>query len=446
MSGKTSGLGRLLAIASVAAMATTVAACSKTAEFVAAPDRGLLPPVVNPLTKTNEQLRALSPPTQPIAVAVYNYEDQTGQFEKGAGFQTISKAVTQGGASVLIKALQDAGLGRWFTVIERENLNNLLQERKIIADMRKIYLNETVVNRQALPPLLFAGILLDGGIVGFDTNSMTGGLGARLLGIGGSAEYREDTVTVYLRGISTKTGEVLLSTVAHKKILSYGIQGGAFKFIEFDELLEAEAGVTKNEPKQLAVQQAVEKVLLSFIAEGAARNLWQFEDKQDQADLIRDYGLIDVASLHLPPELVQLATGPQEAAEAAAAAAAGRDATGSAALDLPAPAPVVETPPRATAAVAETGRGQTGTGEARAPDPRGGAAPAPIPAETSPSDAPTGDAAAAPSPPLEAETSETDVAAVPMGFSGVGALRASWWSDIVETTAAEGQQSDAAVD
>src|SRR3546814_122363 len=134
-------------------------------------------------------------------------------FKPTEGVQTLSRAVTQGATSILVKALQEAGNHGWFTVIERERLDNLLRERAVIREMRAAYLGEKTLNRQALPPLLFAGILLEGGIIGYDSNTKSGGLGARFLGIGGSTQYREDTVTVYLRAVSVKTGEVL-STIS----------------------------------------------------------------------------------------------------------------------------------------------------------------------------------------------------------------------------------------
>lgn len=137
----------------------------------AKPDPGLLPPVPNTVTAASDKLRNLPPPNAPVAVAVYGYGDQTGQMKpvaQGANVQSLSRAVTQGATSILVKALQDACNGRWFTVVERERLDNLLKERRIIADMRQRYLGEQVVNPQALPPLLFAGVLLDGGIIGYD--------------------------------------------------------------------------------------------------------------------------------------------------------------------------------------------------------------------------------------------------------------------------------------
>jgi curli production assembly/transport component CsgG len=261
---------------------------------IATPGSGLLPPRPGAITEASIKLRDLPPPAAPVAVAVYGYGDQTGQIKPVAPTATVaplSRAVTQGATSILIKALQDAGSGGWFTVVERERLDNLLKERRIIADMRQRYLGEQVVNPNALPPLLFAGVLLDGGIIGYDSNTKTGGIGANYLAIGGDASYSEDTVTVYLRGTSVKTGQVLLSVVATKKILSYGLDGNTFRYVTFNRILQAEAGFTRNEPGSLAVEQAIEQAVLQFIIEGSARGLWAFRDKFFQSRIIEDYEL-----------------------------------------------------------------------------------------------------------------------------------------------------------
>jgi curli production assembly/transport component CsgG len=250
-------------------------------------DEGLLPPVVNPITDANRSLRRLPPPQSKIVAAVYEYADQTGQFKPSDVGQTLSRAVTQGATSVLIKALQDVGEGSWFTVVEREKVANLLKERQIITQMRMTYLGEQQINPQALPPLLFAAIIFEGGIIGFDSNTQTGGVGAGLLGIKGDVKYRMDTITVYLRAVSTKTGQVLASVTTHKTIASVAVQGGVFKYIAVDKILEAEAGITKNEPDQLAVQQAIEKAVHPIIVEGAGKGVWSFEDEAAQDELIR---------------------------------------------------------------------------------------------------------------------------------------------------------------
>jgi curli production assembly/transport component CsgG len=278
-----SGCRKAAALLSVMALA----GCGAVAQHQLS--EGMMPPVLNPVTELNHELRSLPGPNRKVVVAVYNYADQTGQFKPSETTQTLSKAVTQGATSVIIKALQDTGNGSWFTVVEREKLDNLLKERRIIQEMRKTYLGEETVNPQALPPLLFAGILLEGGIIGYDSNMQTGGIGARLLGIGADIKYRLDTITIYLRAVSTRNGQVLASVVTHKTIASIGLQGGVFKFIAVDKILEAEAGFTKNEPEQLAVQQAIEKAVYAMVIEGSEQGLWAFADKGYQSKAIDEY-------------------------------------------------------------------------------------------------------------------------------------------------------------
>lgn len=240
-------------------------------------------------TQTQTLLAALPAPDRPVAIAVYGFADQTGQFKPTDAGQTLSRAVSQGGASILVKALQDAGNRQWFTIVERESLKNLLNERQIIREMRERYLGEQGVNPQALPALLFAGVLLEGGIVGYDTNTVTGGAGAAFLGIGGRTEYRQDTVTVYLRAVSVRTGEVLTTVTASKTIASQSLGANAFRFVAFKELLQAEAGYTTNEPDQVALQQAIEKAVYSMVLEGAELDLWKFADPAAGAVLLRQY-------------------------------------------------------------------------------------------------------------------------------------------------------------
>jgi len=240
-------------------------------------------------TLAQTQLQALPAPTRPIAVAVYGFVDQTGQYKPSETGQTLSRAVSQGGGSILVKALQDAGNRQWFTIVERESLRNLLNERQIIREMRERYLGEQEVNPQALPALLFAGVLLEGGIVGYDTNTVTGGAGAAFLGIGGKTEYRQDTVTVYLRAVSVRTGEVLTSVTASKTIASQSLGANAFRYVGFKELLQAEAGYTTNEPDQVALQQAIEKAVYALVLEGVELKLWDFADPNAGWPLLYEY-------------------------------------------------------------------------------------------------------------------------------------------------------------
>lgn len=173
---------------------------------------------------TYQELADLPPAeTMPI-VAVYSYIDKTGQRKRMDGVASFSTAVTQGAESFLIDALKTAGNGKWFRVVERTNLDALVRERQIIRSAREDFANQegNEDSPTGIQPLLFAGILLDGGIVGYDTNIESGGRGARTLGVGTSTSYRRDVVTVSLRGVSTLTGEILLNVQTTKTILSVG--------------------------------------------------------------------------------------------------------------------------------------------------------------------------------------------------------------------------------
>jgi curli production assembly/transport component CsgG len=250
---------------------------------------GFYKPVLAPLTEPNDALRSLPPPDHQVIVAVYDFPDLTGQFKETDNYQSLSKAVTQGGAPMLIKALQDASDRRWFSVLDRAALNDLLKERQIVTEMRKEYRGETEINGSVLPPLADAGIVLEGGIIGYDTNTLTGGLGANFLGIGGNTKWQQDTITVTLRAVSSKTSEVLASVTVNKVVASVALDGNVFRYVTLDRLLQGETGLTQNEPKQIAVQEAIDKAVLSLILEGAKLHIWSFADPAAGATLIARY-------------------------------------------------------------------------------------------------------------------------------------------------------------
>src|SRR5690606_33357926 len=112
-------------------------------------------------------------------------------------------------------------------------------------------------------------------IIAYDTNVRSGGEGARYLGIGVSREYRVDQVTVNLRAVDVRTGQVLANVMTSNTIYSVGRSAGVFKFIVFKQLLEAEVGYTTNEPAQLCVLSAIESAVGHLLAQGIERRLWQ---------------------------------------------------------------------------------------------------------------------------------------------------------------------------
>lgn len=226
--------------------------------------------------KRSNELASLPPVDGPkIPIAVYKFADLTGQRKPNEKFATFSSAVTQGAEVLLIKALQDAGKGQWFQAVERVALENLVKERQLIRSQRELYEKDQA---KPLTPLIVAGIMIDGGVVGYDSNVTTGGIGARFLGIGAQQEYRKDEVTVILRLISVNTGEILLSTGASKTVLSTGAGANVFKFVDMGtKSLEFEAGTSINEPTTYAVRIAIEAAVADMVKEGVKKKLWSYK-------------------------------------------------------------------------------------------------------------------------------------------------------------------------
>lgn len=236
-------------------------------------------------TQSTIDLKSLPDPKEPIIVAVYKFRDQTGQYKPTENGSSFSTAVTQGATTILIKALENS---KWFVPIERENVSNLLNERKIIRSSREQYGNAGQKN--LIPPLLFAGVILEGGIISYDANVITGGAGVRYFGMGASGQYRQDRVTVYLRAVSTSNGKILKTVYTSKTILSQALDAGLFQFVKFSRLLESEVGFTYNEPSELAVTEAIEKAVQSLVIEGIFDGLWTLKDSKDKnSKVIKEY-------------------------------------------------------------------------------------------------------------------------------------------------------------
>lgn len=239
------------------------------------------------ITPVTPKLKSFPLPVEPVVVGVYKFRDQTGQYKPTENGSTFSTAVTQGATTILIKALEDS---KWFVPIERENLSNLLNERNIIRSTRKEYRKSKNPNAPQLPPLLYAGILLEGGVISYDSNIITGGIGARYFGIGSSTQYRQDRITVYLRAVSTSSGKILKTVYVSKTIFSQALDANFFRYVSFKRLLEAETGFTKNEPGQLAVTEAIEKAVQAMIVEGVRDNIWKAKASPEEvAKMLTEY-------------------------------------------------------------------------------------------------------------------------------------------------------------
>jgi curli production assembly/transport component CsgG len=271
----------LRSIASLAMLSLSLGGCMTGS----AQDPMAHPATLVPDTKTGIVLESLPAPRRKLDVSVYNFPDLTGQNKPNDNFAEFSRALTQGASAVLIDVLTKAGGGAWFDVVERNDLQPLLQERQIIQNTRTAAEGDKA---PSLPPLRFAGILMEGGVIGYDSDETTGGIGANSLGVGASTQYRQDIITVALRAVSVQSGRVLASVTTTKTIYSIQVNGTAFQFAAVDQLLQAELGFTKNSPATLGVREGIQLAVYALIFEGVKNNLWQFKDQVAGAAFMRE--------------------------------------------------------------------------------------------------------------------------------------------------------------
>lgn len=281
----------LLRLASVLCISSMLGACAVVQE----PVEVNTPAQLTPATPSTADLLQLPAPKEKIIVAVYGFRDQTGQY-KAAPDSSFSTSVTQGATSMLTKALKDSG---WYIPVERESLQELLTERRIVRaldgsqpeDAPAVY----------IPPLTPASILVDGGIISYESNVRTGGAGARFLGIGLSTQYRVDQVTISLRSVDIRTGQILHSVSTTKTIFSYEVRPSVFKFVNFKNLLEIEAGFTRNEPAQLGVKEAIEAAVIHLTVQGLKDRNWVLKNESDwNSTVIQNY-LTDTTTYTIAP-------------------------------------------------------------------------------------------------------------------------------------------------
>ncbi len=227
--------------------------------------------------KPRESLIAKMPELDgpPITVAVYGFQDKTGQMKPSDKLALFSKAVTQGAEVFLISSLQDSK--NWFKVVERVGLDNLIKERQLIRNQREVYEGK---DAKPLKPMTVAGVMIEGGIIGYDSNIRSGGNGARFLGIGASQQYRADEVVISLRLVSVNTGEVLITNAVSKTVYSTQHNVGVLRFVDAGtKALELENGAALNEPTTYAIRIAIEQAVYDMIINGEKKGLWRFKNK-----------------------------------------------------------------------------------------------------------------------------------------------------------------------
>ena len=262
-------LGTLLALAG----------CSQTIQQSLEIKENAGPPRIQPAPLAERMLQVPPLDGKKMTIAVYSFQDKTGQRKPADNIANLSSAVTQGAEVWVIKALSEVGNETWFEVVERVGMDNLIKERQLIRNTRQAYEKELPNGPRELKPMVFAGLILEGGIIGYDSNVAVGGVGARYLGVGAQTEYRVDTVTVVMRIVSVSSGKVLLSIATEKTIASSRSGADIFKFLDMGtKLIESETGYSVNEPTNYAVRAAIEAGIVQLVYEGENKGLWKFKD------------------------------------------------------------------------------------------------------------------------------------------------------------------------
>tara|TARA_R110000751_G_scaffold24327_4_gene67161 strand:- start:1928 stop:2779 length:852 start_codon:yes stop_codon:yes gene_type:complete len=231
------------------------------------------PPAVTltPLATTLNKLPTLD--GKPIYIGVNSFKDLTGQRKQSDNYASFSSSVSQGGEAWLIESLLESN--GWFKVLERGQLDTVMRERALVQQTREDFTDD---DNTGLKPLLFAGLLIHGGIIGYDTNTISGGVGAAYLGIGVHEQHRKDVVTVSIRFVSTLTSEILLSSTVSKTIYSTAVGSDMFKYVKNAlNPLEIEYGFAKNELVSVATRAAIDLAIVDLISKGEEKKMWKFK-------------------------------------------------------------------------------------------------------------------------------------------------------------------------
>tara|TARA_B110000858_G_scaffold119759_1_gene136839 strand:+ start:2599 stop:3582 length:984 start_codon:yes stop_codon:yes gene_type:complete len=258
----------------------TASGCSNTMQQSLDIKADAGPPRIQPAPLAERMLQVPELDGKKMTIAVYSFQDKTGQRKPADNIANLSSAVTQGSEVWVIKALAEVGNETWFEAVERVGMDNLIKERQLIRNTRQTYEKDSPNGPRELKPMVFAGLILEGGIIGYDSNVAVGGVGARYLGVGAQTEYRVDTVTVVMRLVSVSTGKVLLSIATEKTIASSRSGADIFKFLDLGtKLIESETGYSVNEPTNYAVRAAIEAGVVQLVYEGETKGLWKFKDE-----------------------------------------------------------------------------------------------------------------------------------------------------------------------
>jgi len=103
---------------------------------------------------------------------------------------------------------------------------------------------------------------------------------------------------VSLRAVDVRTGQISNSVLVTKTVSSYEITSQVYRFTSYQHLLQAETGITRNEPSQLAVKEAIESAVIHLIVQGVRDRTWSLKDDADwKSPIVQRYLKEDIVNL-----------------------------------------------------------------------------------------------------------------------------------------------------
>ncbi|PMH75364.1 hypothetical protein BCU63_05175, partial [Vibrio splendidus] len=166
--------------------------------------------------------------------------------------------------SMLMHSLSGLNDGKLYKVIDRTFLAQMLDERQLAS---------ISVSPKNLGVLKVPSIVFTGGVIAYDHNNKQVAGGFFFNDFSLSSEYSMDTVTVSLRAVSVKTGEILLSSISKKTIISISAGINSYKIFD-DNLMQLEMGGSYNEPISVATRLAIEQSILDITKQALELGWW----------------------------------------------------------------------------------------------------------------------------------------------------------------------------
>lgn len=237
----------------VLALSLSTAALGGCADYASWPRGGMTEPLFTGAAKAHDALRAAPHPRQRVMTAVNSIQDQTGKLSFGL--------FGPDAGMMLAQALQNAGGGAWFAVVDRDSLDELAASHRFALDQ---------------PRRRPRAVRVDCTITSVDSALERGGDGAALLGASANSPYWRISVTMDLRASSVFPGPVPVQVSVREELYAAPLRDGGVKYASLGAQLPARTGFSAESPPELAVREAMEKAVYRLVLRATARKLWAF--------------------------------------------------------------------------------------------------------------------------------------------------------------------------